>query len=144
MTVFALFLLNTLVAIYYAKKRWYVASIMFVLSSAVLFGMLVFISKVPFVADGIIDFIGAERYITIQEALVLHTTYAVSPYLAIVLLMVIATVVVTLETAATLIDVIKRARPQTVAHTSRIARRLCRLLYIKRRKTYLTFCTMLC
>ena len=144
MVILALIFLNTSVAVYYAKKRWYLASIMFTLSSAVLFGMLLFEVKVPFASDGIISFIGPDKYYAIQDALVTYSAHAVSPYLAIVLLAVISTIVVTIDTAATFIDKIKRAKPRHVAHASRIAWRLRRLFYLKRRKTYLTFCLMLC
>ena len=143
MVSLVLLLLNTLAAIYYAKKRWHWASIMFVLSSFVLFGLSLFMARVPLVTDGIISLIGVGNYLLAREVLLVYSAYAVSPYFAIVILAVVATIVVTLDTAATLLEEVKRDKPQRVAQQARALWRL-RSVFCQKRKTYLSFCSMLC
>ena len=144
MVSIVVFLLNILVTVYYAKKRWHVASILFALSACVLFGLSIFMERIPVVSDGLVGLVGVDAYLAMHDILLVYSPYVISPYLAILALAVIAAVVVAVDTTIRFVKGSRRTKPQRVADETRGAWRIRIFFYFKKRKTYLSFCTMLC
>ena len=137
--------LNILFTFYFAKKRWFLASLIYILASFVLLCLGLFASQQHFVVDGLVGLLGLDAYETSQAFVLTMSEGALSPYIAIEMMLLISVVVLTAKTAERIIRFVF-SKSSTDYDRSGRPKQLC--LRLPRRisfeKKYLSYCEMLC
>ena len=137
--------LNICFTVYFARKKWFFASLTYALSSLVLLSLAFLTAENRFVADGLIGMIGVNAYNACHSQLLLLIKGALSPYLAINLLGIVCFIVLAAKTAERIIRRVC-AKSSTVYDRSGRAKpeRLRLPRFVLFEKKYLSYCVMLC
>lgn len=139
-------IINMFVTIYFAKKRWYAASLVFACSILVLTGLLLFTVEIPTVTDGFIEIVGLETYNIVGRILSANMYYAFPPFAAIVILCLLSVFIVALKTIEHVVNIVKAHYNHRFARSARTTPppEFCAFLGNSNRKLYLSNCALLC
>ena len=137
--------LNILFTFYFAKKRWFLVSLVYIFATLVLLCLGLFASQQHFVVDGLVGLLGLDAYELSREFMLTMAEEALSPYIAIEMMLLISFVVLTAKTAERIIRFVF-SKSSTDYDRSGRRKQLC--LRLPRRisfeKKYLSYCEMLC
>lgn len=145
MSILLIALLNVIITIWFARKKWYAVSVCYIFAFFVLMAFTFFTLDIAYVTDGLRELLGYERYEIIYYNVNLYSDLAYQPYLAVEVMSLIAALVISLTTIETLVRYCLQRASNRYARSTRFVpmrERPCRKPLFE--KKYLSFCSMLC
>ena len=141
----AVVILNVLITIIFARKKWYVASMCYIFGFLVLLCFILFTSEIPHVTDGLRYILGEDLFDSIYDSVIVYSELAYQPYLAVEVISLIAAIVIALTSAERFVAYLLQKARTRYAKSTRP--KIVRVRVSNRplpQKYYLSYCSMLC